>query len=295
MLKNTKQPIYSLDVKGMWIIFVLLWSAAWAHKCCPTCACAARCQAPAIRATLNATGLTVYCPNAECACVTDELDTCTYGKVWTNQTEFGWKDARWHKCIKIESLDPLSARGMIRWWHNKCIGHVQLKLDLAVTKVTRDLFVDFNVLAYFEHDTIHNVYTIRTQSGSDDDRPMAGHSEMFFEAVLTEHATGVHVAITNCTVQIIEGKSVHARVINEINVFDPNHLHSIENGMRMTYTAFWDDETHSPFQRLVCKYALYNGTAPISDGAANRTYMMADPNERGVLINGADDVITNGL
>lgn len=282
----------------MLLFFVyLLFSVSHARRCCPACTCSNRCEAPHVTASLNTSGLVVHCPNADCACVTDELDTCTYGQMWTNVTGIGWKDPRWHKCVKIESLAPLRARAMIRWWRNKCMGHIMLILNINTIAVTRDLYVDFNVLAFFEHDTIYNVYRIKTKSGSSDERPMAGSSNMFFEAELSQDQTGVHVEITNCTVQVVEGKEVDAPVINEINVFDEQNLEATENGMRMNYQAFWDDETNSPFQRLVCKYALFNGTNNefILHNSVNRTYMMADPNENGILLNGQDDEINNGL
>lgn len=225
--------------------------------------------------------------------MTDELDTCTYGEMWRNETEIGWKDARWNKCIKVESLDPLRARAMIRWWHDKCMGHVALNLDVTLTKISRDLYVDFNVLAFFEHDTIHNVYRIQTESGSNDERPMAGASDMFFEAQLAGNHTGVHVEITDCIVQLVEGSETDAPILREVNVYDPQKLNMVDNGMRMTYQAFWDDETNSPYQRLVCKYALFNGTtnAFILNNTVDRTYMVADPNENGILINDSDDII----
>lgn len=169
-------------------------------------------------------------------------------------------------------------------------------LDLAIhlEKIERDLYVDFNVLAYFEHNTIHNVFRIKTISGSNDKRPMAGVSKMFFQATLLDEHIGVHVEITNCTVQIIEGKSIHANILNEINVYHPNNIEAIGNdSSRLTYDAFWDYETNSPFQRLVCSYGLFNGTSNVLHHAVNRTYMLANPDETGILVNDVDDLITN--
>lgn len=262
-------------------------------KCCRNCACSNRCEAPNLSANLTTSGLTINCPDADCACVVDELDTCTYGQVWKNTTEIGWQDARWNKCIIIETLSPLRARANIRWWRNKCMGHIILNLDVSLADVYRDLYVDFNVLSFFEHDTIHNTYRIETRSGSDDDRPMAGSSNMFFEANLVGNNTGVHVEVTDCTVQIIEGTDVNAKVMNEFNVFDPNNFETTPNGMRINYPAFWDSDTNSPYQRLVCHYALFNGTTNdfLLHNTVNRTYMIADPDEKGILINDRDDAI----
>lgn len=279
----------------MWLVLlVCLLAGARAHTCCSTCACAQRCEPPIIGADIQLSGLSVTCQNATCACVIDELDTCTYGETWLETTHIGWSDPRWHKCIQIEQTEPFMARALIRWWHGHCIGHTVLRLELDLLPTTRDLFVDFNVLAYFEHDVIYNVFRIKTMSGSSDQRPMAGSSEMFFQATLLDHHIGVHVEITNCTVQIIEGKAVHAHILNEINVFDPGRIEAVSDSTtKMTYDAFWDYDTNSPFQRLVCSYALYNGTSNVLHHTVNRTYMLAHPDESGILVNDVDDVIIN--
>ncbi|MDA7838936.1 hypothetical protein N9A45_01215 [bacterium] len=279
----------------MLLFFVyLLCVVVHAHKCCKTCTCSNRCRAPDISASLNMSGLMVHCPGADCACVVDELDTCTLGDVWTNTTEIRWQDPRWNKCIKIETLDPLRARAMIRWWHDKCMGHILLNLDVGLESIHRDLYVDFNRLAYFEHDTIHNVFRIKTSSGSNDKRPMAGSSEMYFQVTLLDEHIGVHVEITNCTVQVIEGKNIHANVMNEINVFDPTKITALGNDTtKLTYGAFWDYQTNSPFQRLVCSYGLFNGTLNLLHHSVNRTYMLANPDETGVLVNNVDNIITS--
>lgn len=279
----------------MWVVlFLFLFCRVNAHTCCSTCACAQRCQTPTIHADIDTHGLTVNCPNATCACVIDELDTCTYGGTWSDITNITWADARWHKCIQVEHYEPFMARALIRWWHEHCIGHAILQIELDVEPVYRDLFVDFNVLAYFEHDTIYNVFRIKTMSGSNDARPMAGSSEMFFEATLLDEHTGVHVEITGCKVQIIEGKAVDAPILNEVDVFNPSRIVHVNNDTtKMTYDAFWDYDTNSPFQRLVCSYALFNGTSNVLHHTMNRTYMLANPDESGILVNDVDDIIVN--
>ena len=279
----------------MWFVLLFALAAVDAHSCCSTCACQQRCERPAIGAQVNMHGLDVTCHDSECACVVDELDTCTTGPTWTGRTHIAWNDTRWHECIKVEHERPFMARALVRWWHGPCIGHSILELEIDVETITRDLFVDFNVLAYFEHDVIHNVFRIKTQSGSDDQRPTAGASEMFFEAELLDDHTGVHVEITNCTVQIIEGKAVTAPIMREINVFDANRIEAAgPGGSKMTYDAFWDYETNSPYQRLVCSYALFNGTSSVLHSTVNRTYMMANPDETGIRVDDVDDVIVNG-
>jgi len=282
----------------MWIIFLFLFGTTHAHLCCSTCACNQRCEAPQIEATISLQGLSLVCHgDSECACVVDELDTCTYGETWQNYTLIEWHDARWNHCIQIEQLHhPFRATALVRWWRNKCMGHTILDIEVDVVPTSRDLFVDFNVISFYEHDTIYNVYHIQTQSGSDDERPMAGDSTMFFEATEPANSTGVHVEITNCTVQMLAGSDVDAPVLKEYNVFDVGGLQSVGHGQRFEYDAFWDgadsincgttDCTNSPFQRLVCSYALFNGTdqSVLLHNTVNRTYMMANPDETGILV-----------
>lgn len=281
----------------MWIIFLLLLQITKAHLCCSTCACNQRCQAPQIDANITTKGLSVYCrDDSECACVVDELDTCTYGETWRNHTLIGWTDVRWNHCIKIEQMEePFRATTLIRWWRQKCMGHIILDIDINLQKASRDMYVDFNVISFYEHDTIYNVYRIQTQSGSDDERPMAGNSTMFFEATEPKNSTGVHVEITNCTVQMIGGKDIDAPILNEYNVFDVSKITTIDHGQRFEYQAFWDGSdsiecepscSNSPFQRLVCSYALFNGTdsSVLLHNTVNRTYMMANPDETGILV-----------
>ena len=286
----------------MWFVFLLLIPITQAHLCCSTCACSQRCEAPQINASVTTHGLSIHCHDeSECACVVDELDTCTYGETWRNHTLIGWHDARWNHCIKIEQLqNPFRATALIRWWRDKCMGHMILDIGINVVPTSRDLFVDFNVISFHEHHTIYNVFHIQTQSGSDDKRPMAGNSTMFFEAIESANSTGVHVEITNCTVQMVAGRDIDAPILKEYNVFDTMGLKSVEHGQRFEYDAFWDgadsidcgptDCTNSPFQRLVCSYALFNGTdqSVLLHNTVNRTYMMANPDETGILTDHTD-------
>lgn len=279
----------------LWVLCLLV-AAASSHKCCDKCACQQRCEAPEVHATLTPDGLRVDCADATCACVMDELDTCTYGETWTNITNIEWKDPVWNGCIQLETMEPLRARALIRWWNGKCMGHIRLELDIHLEPVVRDTYMDFDTIEFHEHATIYNAFKIRTVSGSEDPRPMAGSSTMYFEAVQPEPARGVHVEITDCKVQITEGKDMNAVILNEVHVFDPTRLVTVPGGMRLTYTAFWDAQTNSPFQRLVCDYALYNGTDVTNvllHNTVNRTYRMADPNENGILVDDVNNVNIN--
>ena len=261
-----------------------------ARICCSTCACRHRCVPPHIDAQITTQGLHVHChDDTDCACVVDELDTCTYGKTWRNNTVIGWHDARWNHCIKIKQMqDPFHATALIRWWRQKCMGHIIIDIDINAKHITRNIYVDFNVVSFHKHTHIHNVFHVQTKSGCNDTKPMAGKSDMFFQAVLTNTTADIHVEITNCIVQVIQGAELDAVILNEKNVYDENNKYNIEQGEKMTYTAFWDDETNSPFQRLVCTYALYNGTIDnktlIGDYVNSRNYQMVNPDETGKLI-----------
>lgn len=122
---------------------------------------------------------------------------------------------------------------------------------------------------------------------------------MFFEAVQPVPLQGTHVEIDGCTVQMTAGKSPNAPILNEVDVFDVNRISSVPGGQRFEYDAFWDggdgctDCSNSPFQRLVCSYAIYNGTdsSTIIHNTVNRTYRMANPDETGILVNDVDDII----
>lgn len=282
----------------MWLILFLLFSTSFAHKCCPTCACGKTCIAPNIEASILMDGLHLNCRAAECGCVLDELDTCTYGQTWQNKTVIAWKDQRWNSCIRIQQHSPLRATAIIRWWHDSCIGHSIIDLNIELEPIQRDVYIDFNVIAYYEHNTIYNTFRIQTRSGSNDVRPIGGSSTMFFEAFQPFPAQGVHVEITNCTVQMLDSTNIEATVLKEYNVFDVNTIRQMPGGQRLEYQAFWDgaehhdcgatDCTNSPFQRLLCSYALFNGTdsnKTILHNQINRTYMIANPDETGVLIN----------
>ena len=288
-LKITKQPIYTFILCSMWALVILFIPIIQAHRCCPTCACSQRCETPQMHTNITTQGLHIHCRDADCACVIDELDTCAYGQTWRNHTLIGWHDARWNHCIKIEQIkNPFRATALVRWWRDKCMGHIVLDIEINTRPTTRDTYVDFNVVSFHEHTHIHNVFHIQTQSGCNDIRPMAGKSDMFFQAILTNTTANVHVEITNCVVQIIQGGETDAIVLNEKNVYDENNKISIQKGEKITYTAFWDEETNSPFQRLVCSYALYNGTFSnktlIGNHVNSRNYKMVIPGETGITI-----------
>lgn len=268
----------------MWL-FALLWSSAAAHGCCSTCHC--QCQAPAISANMTLEGLHIDCPDATCACVTDELDGCTFGGTWEDHTLVQWHDARWHRCIQVTHADPLQATATLRWWDNaqKCMGHTILHIETQLDNVQRDVNVDFEVTQQHQHGHIlPHVFYVYARSGCDDPRPIVDQSTMFFEVEMDPPQTGVHVEITSCTVQTTAG--VHGEVLTNTSLSTDGSgphgglLNPQKN--RLTYTAFWDDVSNSPFHHIMCMYAIFNGTHA-SPHASGRAYMVADPNEHGIL------------
>ena len=127
---------------------------------------------------------------------------------------------------------------------------------------------------------------VYARSGCDDPRPIVNQSTMFFEVEMDPPQTGVHVEITSCTVQTTAG--VHGEVLTNTSLSTdgsgPHHGLLNPQKNRLTYTAFWDDVSNSPFHHIMCMYAIFNGTHA-SPHASGRAYLIADPNEHGILQN----------
>lgn len=255
--------------------------AAIAHNCCNTCECAKNCMAPNIQVDVKDIGVSMYCKNATCACVTDELDSCTYGSTWNENYIIPWNDGRWNHCLKISHNNPLIVEGLLRWWTPGCMGHVRVQIELEILPVFRDIYVDFNMVEYIEHTAIDNTFKICARTGSDDEKLIAGTSTLFFEVSMVSPIQGVHAEVTNCIVQVLNGPDKNDIVLSEHNIQGSKEFIN-NNGQRFTYVAFWDEEVNSPFQRLMCKYALFNGTVELNMYNATRSYMIANPDETGV-------------
>lgn len=266
----------------LFVLYIYLFIGAHAHSCCPTCACAKSCRAPDITLEVTQYGIMANCFNATCACVQDELDTCTYGNTWAGEELFPWQDNRWHECLRITSTSPLRVNGLLRWWENKCMGHVIVDIEIDLLPTQRDIYMSFDAISYYEHVDIYNVFRIRAKTGcQQDEHPLAGVGQLYFEVAMDPPTQGVHVEVVRCIVQATEGYDKDAPVLTEYNVSGTKS--PIEDGERFTYTVFWDEETNSPFQRLLCTYALFNGTRTIDSSSNARTYMVANPDETGVL------------
>jgi len=259
-----------------------------ARACCPSCECHRVCQTPDITADITMEGLNIICNNADCACVKDELDGCTYGGVWSNMTVIGWGDSRWSDCIKVTQNEPLRASAILRWWDNSimCMGHSILNIETNVIGIYRDVFVQFEQTVSYQHgETINNVFYVTAVSGSNDARPVVGQSMMYFNVEI-KPVPGAHIEILNCSVQTTAGPDGEVLTENRITLNgtqDGNIQGQLSsNKTRMTYTAFWDDVSNSPFHNLMCDYAIFNGTS-VSTYPSQRKYMIADPNEDAVL------------
>ena len=259
-----------------------------ARACCPTCECHRVCQAPNITASMTLAGLNIRCNGADCACVKDELDGCTYGGVWSGLTVVGWEDSRWSECITVTHTEPLRASAVLRWWDNsiRCMGHSILHIETNLLGVDRDVWVDFEQTVSYQHNaSVHHVFYVSAVSGSSDDRPIVGQSKMYFNVEMNQQI-GAHIEILNCSVQTTSGPDGEVLTVNRIQfngTQDGNIQGELnENKTSMTYTAFWDDVSNSPFHTLMCDYAIFNGTS-VSTHPSHRKYMIADPNEDGVL------------
>lgn len=272
--------IYGLIAARIWLID--------ASACCPSCECHRVCQTPDITADMTMEGLNIICNKADCACVKDELDGCTYGGVWSNMTVIGWGDSRWGDCIKVTRNEPFRASAILRWWDNSimCMGHSILNIETNVIGIYRDVFVQFEQTVSYQHgENINNVFYVTAVSGSNDSRPVVGQSMMYFYVEI-KPVPGAHIEILNCSVQTTAGPDGEVLTENHITLNGTQggniqgQLNS--NKTRMTYTAFWDDVSNSPFHNLMCDYAIFNGTA-VSTYPSQRKYMIADPNEDAVL------------
>lgn len=275
-----------------------VWRCVWTMSCLalvlgsdcchgPDCRCSPHvCRAPEISANVTASGLTVKCVESRCACVTDELDTCTYGGTWTGETLVDWTDGRWHDCIRVTHTVPFQASAILRWWDdsNKCMGHSLLNIDIGLASVRRNVYVDFE-RAFWHTTAFHNEFRVKATSGCEEcDRPMAGSSTMFLTLELDPPIPGTRVEIQNCTVSTRSGKT--GEVLSQFplrtdGLYQNSNLN--DNRTRLTYIPFWDDLTNSPFQQLRCDWGVFNGTSGTS-GTSDRSYLLLDPKEQGVLV-----------
>lgn len=266
------------------VVLLSIVALALSSDCCPGCQCAPHtCHAPQISANVTSSGLTVKCGDSTCACVTDELDSCTYGGTWLGETLIDWTDGRWHNCIRVTHTDPFQATAILRWWDDstKCMGHSLLNLDIHLASVQRNVYIEFE-RAIWHTTEFHNEFKVKATSGCEGcTHPTVGTSTMFLNLELDPPIPNTHVEITNCSVRTRSGET--GEVLSTFPLITEGNYQNGNlnvNRTRITYVPFWDDVTNSPYQQLKCDWGILNGTT----GTTERAYMLLDPKEQGVLV-----------
>lgn len=272
----------------MFVLMLVIFCIDRVNGCCPSCECHRPCRAPSITASIRPDGLQIECPNNMCGCVKDELDSCTYGGTWFDNTTVLWSDGRWHECIKVLHSAPLQASTIIRWWDNtaKCMGHSILNIDVHLLSVHKDVLVEFEQTMLHLHDeTINNTFYVRATSGCSDPRPVVGQSEMFFQVEMEPPQYGANLKITNCSVLTTMG-TCNIASPDCVLTTTPITMDGIggirgyfsHSQTRLSYIAYWDEDSNSPYHNIQCMYGIFNGSH-----VSERSYMIANPNEHGIL------------
>ena len=260
----------------IWPSLIFIIATVW--SCCNM-----PCQTPPINITYTGNGLQLDCTqNATCAWVRNELETCTCGKQWKNDSHMTWRDPRFKQCVAIKQHDNYAnLHGVIRWWTNKCMGHHFVNLKFILAPVSRHVFLSFEDVSHAHIVKTSIGIDAKAKSGSEDEIPMAGKSEMFFECVLNETMTGLHMEIISCDIDILDSGKADAEVIRTFSKIPVNTSYAEPNGEKASYTAFMDTEFYSPWQRLICLYGLYNGTTSVETFTHGKSYMLLNPFDTG--------------
>jgi len=166
------------------------------------------------------------------------------------------------------------------------MGHSILNFNVQLLSVHQDVLVEFKQTMLHRHDEyIHNTFYVRATSGCNDPRPIVGQSEMFFQVVMEPPQYGANLKIINCSVVTTMGTCTITNPdcvlsTTPITMDGLGGIHGYFNHdqTRLTYTAFWDEDSNSPYHNIQCTYGIFNGTH-VSD----RSYMIANPNEHGIL------------
>jgi len=252
--------------------------------CCgppPTHDC---CKAPNINTTVTLEGVDIHCPHAVCGFVSEELDPAPCGCTWSDTYHLKWSDDRIGKCLYVDEEDKDQiVRGTVRWWSRGCIGHVDIILRLVLEPDIRDVFITYPVFEYNKQVGIHSGFAALARSGSEDDIPQAGKSDMFFEVVMDEPEVGVHMEITSCDIDILDSGAQDAFVLTTYTNISFNTSYADPNGEIAEYRAFMDNRYYSPFQRVRCLYALFNGTTTLDTFTHAQSYMLVNPFDTGVI------------
>lgn len=269
---------------------ILWWTSVSAcgppPPCCgppPSLDC---CRAPDVNATVTLSGVQVDCPGAVCGFVNEELDPAPCGCTWRNTHIMPWSDGRIGKCLYVDQEDKDQViRGTVRWWTMGCMGHVDIILRIVLDPDMRDVFITYPIFEYRRQVGVHSGFAALARSGSSDEIPQAGKSDMFFEVVMDEPEVGVHMEITSCDIDILDSGSDDAFVLTTYENIAFNTSYADPNGEKAEYRAFMDEQYYSPYQRVRCLYALFNGTTTLDTFTHAQSYMLVNPFDDGVVVN----------
>jgi len=274
----------------MRVVAALLLLVGYVGACGPPPPCCAPppsldcCRPPVINVTATTDHVEVTCPHAVCGFVNEELDPAPCGCTWTGTYVLKWADRRIETCLYSDMDDKDKIiRGTIRWWTMGCMGHVDVVLRIVLKEDVRDVFISYPIYEYEKQVGVHSNYAALARAGSSDEIPQAEKSDMFFEVVMDEPEVGVHMEITSCDVDILDSGLVDAFVLTTYEDIDFNVSYADPNGEKATYRAFMDDRYYSPFQRVRCTYAMFNGTTTLDTFTHSRSYMLVNPFDSGVL------------
>lgn len=242
------------------------------------------CKPPEINATITPKGVDVSCPDATCAFVNEELDPSPCGCTFTHNYTLDWSDARIGQCLYTEKDDDDQVlQGTIRWWSYGCMGHVDLVLRIRLREDMRDIFIDYPEFECHEQVGVHTGYVALAKTGSNDDIPQAEVSDLYFEVTMEEPIVGVHMEITSCDVDILDSGASDAVLLTTYENINYNVSYADPNGERATFRAFMDSQYYSPYQRVRCVYAMFNGTTSLDTFSHSQSYMLVNPFDSGVI------------
>ena len=243
------------------------------------------CRVPDINVTVTDKGLEVQCPESVCGFVNEELDPAPCGCTWENEYTLSWSDSRIGPCLytNVEDGDKL-VRGTVRWWTLGCMGHVDVVVRIVLQPDERDVFIDYPSFEYNKQVGVASGFAALARGGSDDDIPQADKSNMFFEVIMEEPVTGVHMEVTGCDLDILDSGAPDAFLLTTYTNITYNTSYADPNGEVIEYTAFMDDRYYSPYQRIRCTYALFNGTTTLDTFTHAQSYMIVNPFDEGVIV-----------
>ena len=274
-------------MRGLTLLLLLASASACGPPppCCdppPSLDC---CVPPDINITATTQHVEIMCPDAVCGFVREELDPAPCGCTWSGDYILRWTDRRLQTCLYTDQDDKDQIiRGTVRWWTMGCMGHVDVILRIVLEEDFRDVFITNPEFEYTRQVGVHSSYVALARAGSYDEIPQAGKSDMFFEVVMDEPEVGVHMEITSCDIDILDSGEPDAFVLHVYENISYNVSYADPNGERATYRAFMDDIAYSPFQRVHCEYAMYNGTTTLDTFSHSKSYMLVNPYDSGVVV-----------